>query len=328
MFEITYEHDDALDYFRNEQIAYPTAEYDFTFEGRYLIYHVTNSVETTYYAIDMKTNLTSEVCHRKDEDYNRDNYSSMIPSILNAIKYNGDARWHNPFAPDPSAMIDTIFRVVLKENGYAVREEQIQLCKDIYEGLTRKRVAICEAEVGIGKSLAYLVAAVCARQGQDVYIPRTEPITITTSNIELQNSLIYKEIPRLSMILEKYGLIDRPLTAALRKGREHYFCRLRYEDYLWSIKQSPHKYKSRIAILEQPRFTEGKVVDLDKVNLPASLKDRICSKGECRHCPYDSTCPYSSYVMKSMSKKKALDFQVTNHNLYLMSKQKSNLRQT
>ena len=39
MFEITREHDDALDYYKNERIAYPNAEYDFTFEGRFLIYH-------------------------------------------------------------------------------------------------------------------------------------------------------------------------------------------------------------------------------------------------------------------------------------------------
>ena len=325
MFEITREHEDALDYFINEQIAYSGAEYDFTFEGRFLIYHVTRASETSYYAIDMKTNLTSEVCHRKNAEFMRDNYSEMIPLILKSIKYTGDNRYQNPFAPNPLAMIDTIFRVILRESGYAVREEQIKLCKDIYEGLTRKRVAICEAEVGIGKSLAYLVAAICARKTHDVYMPQTEPVTITTSNIELQNSLIYKEIPRLSAILQKYGIIDKPLAAALRKGREHYFCRLRYEDYLWTIKRNPRKYASRIALLESERFTSGQVTDLDKVSMPVSLKDRICAKGECKYCPYEDSCPYATYVAKAMSKKKPMDFQVTNHNLYLMSTQKSNL---
>ena len=325
MFEITRDHEDTLEYYCNERMAYKGAEYDFTFEGRFLVYHVTRIKETTYYAIDMKTNLTSEVCHRPTAEFTRENYCEMTPLILKAIKYSGDTRYHNPFERDPFAMIDTIFRVILKENGYTVREEQIKLCKDIYHGLTRKRVAICEAEVGTGKSLAYLVAAICAQRSFDNYMPQMEPVTITTSSIELQNALINREIPRLSTLLEKYGIIDKSLTVVLRKGREHYFCRLRYEDYLWSIRQYPEKYKTRIEILEDSRFASGQITDLDKINIPASLKDRICVKGDCRFCPYEDLCPYASHVAKAMSKKRTLDFQVTNHNLYLMSKQKSNL---
>ena len=142
MFEITRENEDALDYYMQERIAYPCAEYDFTFEHRFLIYHVCDIRETKYYAIDMKTNLTSEVCHRKTPEFCRDNYTEMIPLVLNSIKYTGDTRQLNPFSPDPFVLIDTIFRVVLPSNGYLVREDQISLCKDIYRGLTTKCVAI------------------------------------------------------------------------------------------------------------------------------------------------------------------------------------------
>ena len=97
MFDITREHEDALDYYVNEHIAYQKAEYDFTFEGRFLIYHVTHATETIYYAIDMKTNLTSEVCNRKSPEFMRDNYNEMIPLILKSIKYTGDSRYQKCF---------------------------------------------------------------------------------------------------------------------------------------------------------------------------------------------------------------------------------------
>lgn len=118
MFEITREHDDALDYYMNERIAYPNAEYDFTFEGRFLIYHTVQGNKATYYAIDMKTNLSSEVCHRTEGLYDREAFKEMIPAILSSIKYTGDRRYIRGLAPDPMELIDSIFRSVLPEYGF------------------------------------------------------------------------------------------------------------------------------------------------------------------------------------------------------------------
>ena len=325
MFEITRENEDALDYYMQERIAYPSAEYDFTFEHRFLIYHVCDIRETKYYAIDMKTNLTSEVCHRKTPEFCRDNYTEMIPLVLNSIKYTGDTRQLNPFSPDPFVLIDTIFRVVLPSNGYLVREDQISLCKDIYRGLTTKRVAICEAEVGVGKSLAYLIAAVCASKSGNLGISAIEPITITTSSIELQTALVNREIPKLSAALQGYGLIKKPLTVVLRKGREHYFCRLRYEEYLKYLWWYPKKYEARIQMLQNAGLKTGEIFDLDTVNLPDKVKQKVCVKGDCSYCRYRHTCSYANYIAFSLSNKVTMDFQITNHNLFLMSKLKSGL---
>ena len=63
---------------------------------------------------------------------------------------------------DPIELIDSIFRVVLPKYGYAVREEQIRLAKQMFKGLTNDLVSINEAEVGTGKTLAFLVAALVA----------------------------------------------------------------------------------------------------------------------------------------------------------------------
>ena len=325
MFEITREHDDALDYYMNERIAYPNAEYDFTFEGRFLIYHTVQGNKATYYAIDMKTNLSSEVCHRTDGLYDREAFKEMIPAILSSIKYTGDRRYIRGLAPDPMELIDSIFRSVLPEYGYTIRETQIELCKNIYYGLTQKRVSICEAEVGTGKSLAYLVAAVCARKAKEVYFMPWEPITITTSNIELQKSLIEKDIPQLSSILLDYGIIDKPLTSALRKGKEHYFCSQRYDVYMKNISAHPEKHGADLAILRDQIFSKGLACDLDKISIPPMLKSRICAKDSCKNCKYIHQCKYARFTTAALSREQSLDFQVTNHNLYLMSLRKSGI---
>lgn len=39
MFEINFNGQEILDYYKNERKAYKDGEYDFTFENRFLIYH-------------------------------------------------------------------------------------------------------------------------------------------------------------------------------------------------------------------------------------------------------------------------------------------------
>ena len=325
MFEITRNNEDALEHYIYEQMAYPDGEYDFTFEGRFLIYHTTHESESTFYALDMKTNLSSQVCKASDGYYDYYNYSLMVPDILNAIKYTGDNRYREAPAPDPFVLIDTIFRVILPENGYAIREEQIQLSKSIFLGLTGKRVSLCEAEVGTGKSLAYLVAAVCAKKSLERSTAGFAPVTIATSNIELQSLLVWQEIPKLSEILLKYRIINNPLTVALRKGKDHYFCRLRHEDYLYSISKHPEKYQWAIDYLQNAKMVSGDCCDLDYLRIPNKLKRRICVNGDCAFCPYDESCKYLKFLNTVMSRSWHLDFQVTNHHLFLMSMRQKNI---
>ena len=123
MFEITKNHQDAFEYYLNEQKAYPGGNYDFTFEDRFLIYHASLRHQTVYFAIDMKTGRTSEICSRKNGVYMEHEYTELIPDIFHAIKYTGDRRYENVFAADPLEVIDSIFRIVLPSFGYAVRED-------------------------------------------------------------------------------------------------------------------------------------------------------------------------------------------------------------
>ena len=72
--------------------AYADGKYDFTFDNRYLIYHVTD-VKLRYIVIDAKTGLASEVkrMSKGSHPYTETTYPKLISNILNSIKYNGDA---------------------------------------------------------------------------------------------------------------------------------------------------------------------------------------------------------------------------------------------
>ena len=96
---------------------------------------------------------------------------------------------------------------------------------------------LAEAEVGTGKTFAYLVAAILAKRGRlndfwnKGFYPKMSyvdmaqmPIVIATSSIALQKAILKEYIPALSEILMDYGIIKTPITAVLRKGREHYVC--------------------------------------------------------------------------------------------------------
>ena len=318
MFEITKNHQDAYEYYINERMAYPGGDYDFTFEDRFLIYHAPLRHQTVYIAIDMKTGLSVEICSRKDGVYMEHEYTELIPDIFNAIKYTGDRRYKNVFAADPLKVIDSIFRIVLPSFGYAVREEQIKLCKQMFLGMTGKRVSICEAEVGTGKTLAYLIAGLCAKRYENSMFGGDNPVTITTSNIELQTALVERELPKLSQMLMEYHIINRPLTAVLRKGKEHYFCLFRYRDFIGKLSDYPDKNKEFLENLEYTRFDQ-RAFDLDKLKLKGSIKSKICVKGSCRACPCSSECKYIEFISRAKSANMPLDFQVTNHNLYLNS---------
>ena len=87
MFEITYNDADALEHYEEEKRAYPGAKYDFTFEKRFLVYHADMLHQIIYYAIDMKTGLSSEVMRRKSgSPVKKAEYASVMSAINESYK--------------------------------------------------------------------------------------------------------------------------------------------------------------------------------------------------------------------------------------------------
>ena len=316
MFEIT--KSDYM-YFRmlpDRVKAFPDSVYDFTFEGRFIIYHYRDFLRNHYIALDKTTNFGSYILGTQ-KTLDDKSYPMMIPAILYSIKYTGEHRMNFVEQIPNDDWVGMIFRSLLPHIGFGVRENQIRMSNTMYEGMTGKAITLCEAGVGTGKTMSYLVAGFAAARTDKSYQHSSNPITISTSSIDLQREIIEKEIPRLSQALMNAGVISRPLRAILRKGKEHYFCLRRYNDYIQSIKMvggKCSKLLTAFGILDLP----NKGFDLDCVQLPSFAKAKICVNGSCHHCPYQHICKYTQF-METASKRGAFDFQVTNHNLLLMS---------
>ncbi len=308
MFEITYQENNF------HAQGNEGAHYNFTFENRYDIFHRTKGTALEYIALDRTTGRTSLVTERKSP-IDASGYPHIVPQILFSVKYNGDQRCKGAGAYQPADLIDMIFRTVLPLHGYTVREQQIEMAKSIYYGLSSKKVTLCEAEVGTGKTMAYLVAGFAAKLFDQSYSFMGYPVTITTSSIELQKTIMEKELPALSEMLLDFGLIHQPLTAVLRKGKDHYFCPRRYHEYMDSISLFPIKYSETIAKVKSLDLLRN-TLDLDAVPLNPYIKARICVKGSCHHCPCADRCEYARFLEKASSPYQ-FDFQITNHNLFL-----------
>ena len=317
MYEITTNGKKKFNEYIREKIVYSDSVYDFTFEDRFHIYHYKVLDEYRYVALDKKTGYSSAVISTK-QPIHPNCYSALVPKILYSIKYTGDRRYLGKYSVPKSDFIDIVFRNILPKYGYAIREEQIRLSKTMFEGLTRKRVTLSEAEVGTGKTMAYLVASLAASLYDERFSMNGNPITISTSSIELQQSIVKKEIPELSRMLMENGMIHGPLVAVIRKGKEHFFCPARYNDFYKEISKYPRKYSETLKILnELDLLNTG--LDLDEIGvLNKHIKSKICVRGSCFKCLCKKECRYSEYMEDALHPC-SCDFQITNHNMFLMA---------
>ena len=126
------------------------------------------------------------------------------------------------------AEIDRIYFDIFSKHGMEVRDGQIALCHNMLNAFADKRISLCHAGVGVGKTSAYLVAAVVWNK----YRPcdaseHFSPFVIATSSIALQNAILEDYIPQLSDILCGEGVIDEPFEGILRKGKGNYVCPMR-----------------------------------------------------------------------------------------------------
>ena len=322
MFEITYNNDDfytLAELTRNDTV-HEKAKYMFTFQNKYIVYNVDKRTKAYYFAIEKTTGVTVLVNRIEKKDKELMLPEQLVPLIIDAVKDFDKSVVALIEDCAPMEVIDAIFYVVLPSFGYTVREGQVKLCKDMYNGFTKKQVSLCEAEVGTGKTLAYLVAGIVAKKMYEKEYGIFNPVTITTSSIELQSSIVHKEIPKLSSMLLRFGLINRPLEVVLRKGKEHYVCEKRLKSYFDTLDKEK-KSETRATLIELVKMTFG--IDLDKYAFPNWLKGKVCVK-DCIGCKDKQMCKYQSYI-RNDCKSHTLDFQVTNHNLFLASKKNESI---
>ena len=137
--------------------------------------------------------------------------------------------------------IERIFRILLPQNGLAVREEQITLCHAMLDTLLKNNIALCDAGVGIGKTYAYLTACILLKKFAPHGPAGSQPVVVSTSSVALQDAIIGEYIPFLSRIFLENRIIQKPIRAMVRKGKERFVCDVRLSHRLEAVK---HKKKN------------------------------------------------------------------------------------
>ena len=102
--------------------------------------------------------------------------------------------------------------LLAKVKNFETRPQQAQMAVAVARTLEEERHLVVEAGTGVGKSLAYLAPAVLFALGQK------KKAIISTHTINLQEQLLYKDIPILQKILPE------TFEATLIKGRQNYLC--------------------------------------------------------------------------------------------------------
>ncbi len=92
MFSITTEDQALFEEFSQNNFMYRGAQYAFTFDERFWVYYYKQCNKYIYVALDSKTGLGSQFIST-DIKYKRSEYDSLIPNILNSLKYLGEIKY-------------------------------------------------------------------------------------------------------------------------------------------------------------------------------------------------------------------------------------------
>ncbi|MFZ5975077.1 MAG: ATP-dependent DNA helicase [Bacillota bacterium] len=282
----------------------------------------------TYRALNLKTGR-SAVIHRRTNPLMISGVAAMTERIrLSPVA--GKGKYEIDMPPGENLLRESladiqnhIFEAILPEHGYGIREKQMELAAHILEAIGHRTVSLSEADVGTGKTHAYLIAAALAKRGRvndfwlRGYYPDQSyaasaymPVVVSTASIALQNAIVKDYIPEISRILMAHGIIKTPLSCVLRKGREHYVCEKNLCAYYRDADESTQG-------LLAPLFKRTASIDLaDAEGLTPYIKRRIGVSGRCdENCPYYNDCRYLRHMRHVQSGEH--DFQVCNHNYFL-----------
>ncbi|MCY4263349.1 MAG: ATP-dependent DNA helicase DinG [Gammaproteobacteria bacterium] len=131
---------------------------------------------------------------------------------------------------DIKADIQAAYRQYLKFRDHKPRDGQKQMIARIANAISEEEetdgegpICVVEAGTGIGKTLAYLLAAIPIAQARNL------KLVIATATIALQEQLIHKDIPDL----QKGTNLE--FSYALAKGRRRYLCLAQLESRLQPV---------------------------------------------------------------------------------------------
>ena len=198
--------------------------------------------------------------------------------------------------------------LLAEAKNFEYRAEQQQMAVEVALALTEKRHLVVEAGTGVGKSLAYLVPAVLYA------LEQKKKAVISTYTINLQEQLVYKDIP----IVQKVLPVE--FEAMLWKGRANFLCPTRLAramhqagDLFTSSEQEELK-----RIWEWAQTTPDGTLSDFALEPDAQVWAQVCSEA---HVCTTKSCGTNPRCFYQQARKRLLtaDVVVMNHTLFFMN---------
>src|SRR6478672_4944863 len=194
--------------------------------------------------------------------------------------------------------------LLAKAKNFEYRPEQQEVAVAVARALEEERHLVVEAGTGVGKSLAYLVPSILFA------LEQKKKAIISTHTINLQEQLLYKDIPILKKIL------PIEFEASLMKGRQNYLCPRRLER---ALQQAGELFTTSEAgelarIAEWASTTrDGTLSDL-AIEPDPKVWTQVCSEA---HVCTTKTCGQGGNCFFQQARKRLLaaDVIVINHTL-------------
>src|SRR6202048_4142758 len=206
--------------------------------------------------------------------------------------------------------VGTIFSehgLLAKAKNFEFRPQQQEMAIAVARALEEERHLVVEAGTGLGKSPGYRVPRILFA------LEQKKTAIVSTHTINLQEQLLYKDIPILKKILPV------EFEAALMKGRQNYLCPRRLERALEQANElfTPTE-KSELQQLSEWAGTtkDGSLSDLNFEPDP-KVWAQVCSEAHictAKNCGQQGRCFYQQARKRVLS----ADIIVLNHTLLFM----------
>ena len=195
--------------------------------------------------------------------------------------------------------------------GGSERPGQVTMADAVEKAMRGGGHLLVQAGTGTGKSLAYLVPALC----------HDGPVVVATATIALQKQIVDRDLPALLDAVEP--LLGRRPRAAILKGRAHYLCRNRVHggmpddagEALFDPAPTTALGRDVLRLREWAETTETG----DRDELDPGVADRAWRQVSvtARECLGAAKCPYGQDCFAETARERAAaaDVIVTNHAL-------------
>jgi ATP-dependent DNA helicase DinG len=185
--------------------------------------------------------------------------------------------------------------------GYEHRPAQLQMAEAVHDAFTKHHHAVVEAGTGTGKTLAYLLPAICSGRR----------VVISTATKSLQEQLYQKDIP----FLQKHFAPN--LKVAVMKGRSNFLCLAK----MHALADQPmlkgmEEVDAFREIRDWAKLTEtGDRAELTFLPDDSELWSRIDARRDTctgKKCPEFERC----FLTQMQNRAKEADLIIVNHHLF------------